>query len=200
MNSIDCVYQRLGINEESHLGGNNITVEGDPAGFMPNVWGWIIREYGIKTILDVGCGNGRQVNYFNSIGMFTVGLEGLSDNVSECLGKGLICIKKDITTLPILRLNNIDLVNCIEVAEHIEEKFVDNFIGTITVGRILCLTAAPPEQTIGYHHVNLKTNEYWIEKIEKVGYSYLKDETKILKDFKEGWFYKSGMLFKKVGL
>jgi cyclopropane fatty-acyl-phospholipid synthase-like methyltransferase len=73
----------------------------------------------------------------------------------------------DLTTGP-YRMP-VDLVISIEVAEHIASEYVDHFLDTVANGRVICMTAALPNQD-GYHHVNCHPPEYWIGKIAKRGY------------------------------
>jgi hypothetical protein len=58
----------------------------------------------------------------------------------------------------------VDVVWSCEVAEHIVEPKVDNYIDTLCNGRIVAMTHAVPGQP-GHHHVNCQPSEYWIEKM-----------------------------------
>ena len=40
--------------DSSHLGGN--IAGGDPASFYPGLWAWLVSEFKVKTVLDIGCG------------------------------------------------------------------------------------------------------------------------------------------------
>jgi hypothetical protein len=43
--------------EHPDLGGN--LRHGDTGGFTPQVWDWVVRRFAIRSMLDVGCGEGR---------------------------------------------------------------------------------------------------------------------------------------------
>ena len=96
----------------------------------------------------------------------------------------------------------IDLVHCCEVVEHIEEQFLDNLLRTLANGRVIAMTHALPGQG-GYHHVNCQPSEYWIQKIEAIGYHYLSMETEEVRNLGSGtecwtYFAKSGLVFERV--
>lgn len=95
----------------------------------------------------------------------------------------------------------VDLVISIEVAEHIAEEFVDHYLDTLANGRIVCMTAALPDQD-GHHHVNCQPSQYWIEKMTTRGYM-ISHENDIYREicatdtgFK--YFMTSGLIFLRV--
>ncbi len=67
---------------------------------------------------------------------------------------------------------NFDLIWCCEVVEHVEEEFVQNIMDTFKLGKIVALTHAVPGQK-GYHHVNCKPKEYWIDLMISDNFKYL---------------------------
>ena len=144
------------------LGGN--FVGGDTNCFTPVLWRYLVDRFGIRSVLDVGCGEGFAVGYFQRLGVSAHGIDGLPANVDRAVAQVAL---HDLTTGP-YRMRA-DLVVCIEVAEHIEERFVANLIDTLANGRVICMTAAGPGQD-GHHHVNCQPSEYWVEKLASKGY------------------------------
>ena len=66
-----------------------------------------------------------------------------------------------------------DIVLCLEVAEHIDNKFSDTFVDNITRhGETIIFSAAIPGQG-GFRHVNEQFQSYWIKKFEDRGYMFL---------------------------
>lgn len=171
-----------------HLGGN--VAGGDPACLEYGVAMWLVEKYEVKTVLDVGCGEGQMVDFFKGFGCWAVGLEGLPRNAEAA---NFPTIVWDITDGP-LRIDKIDLVWCVEVAEHIDEIFVDDFIETLANGALVCMTFSPPGQR-GYHHVNCQPEEYWIEKMETAGYGYMDTETVEMRTHAHGFIAETGLLF-----
>jgi hypothetical protein len=92
----------------------------------------------------------------------------------------------------------VDLVLCVEVVEHIEERFLSSLLQTLQNGRVIAMTHAIPGQ-IGHHHVNCQPSSYWIEKLDGVGYS-LSPENDIYRGIADAepgykYFSDSGLVF-----
>lgn len=65
-----------------------------------------------------------------------------------------------------------DLAMSLEVAEHIDEKYADNFIKTIiSCSDIIIFWAAIPWQ-VWQNHVNVQSPEYWEKKFNKYWYKF----------------------------
>lgn len=171
-----------------HLGGN--VAGGDPDGFEYDVAEWLTYKFPVKTVLDVGCGEGQMVRVFQTFGCQAIGLDGLPRNAEV---SGPATIVWDLTKGP-LRIDKIDLVWAVEVAEHVGEEFVDNFIQTITNGEIVVMTYAAPGQG-GYHHVNEQPEEYWVAKMKEAGYGYLENETLKMREVAQGFVARTGLMF-----
>jgi len=171
-----------------HMGGN--IAGGDPNGLEYDVARWLVRKYDIKTVMDVGCGEGNMVRFFNQYGCNAIGLDGLKRNTDKVEGPA---ITHDLTLGP-CRVSGIDMAWCIEVVEHVRDIYVDNVLETLTNGRIVVLSFAVKKQR-GYHHVNLQSKEYWIEKMRGKGYKYLRRETVKMQGLAIGFLRKNSLLF-----
>lgn len=158
-----------GNSEEQHLGGN--IAEGDPRTYAPAVWDYVIHRFAIKSVLDVGSGLGFAANYFHKAGMQTLAVDGLPFNVTHAVFPTL---QQDITRQPILC--KVDFVHCQEVAEHIDEKFIENFLASLACGRIILITHAVPGQG-GHHHVNEQPAQYWIDQLKRYSCELLQEDT-----------------------
>src|SRR5262245_5296730 len=145
-----------------HVGGN--VRHGDLSCFSRSLWRALIECFAIKSMLDVGAGEGYAVNFFHKAGVWAHGIDGLKRNVERSV---VPITYHDIIQGPYIM--PVDLVLSVEVAEHIDEKYVDNYITTLCNGKIIAMTHAVPGQT-GYHHVNCQTADYWISKIIARGY------------------------------
>lgn len=174
-----------------HLGGNY--GGGDSGTFYPVLWQSLWETYGITSILDVGCGEGHAVKWFLDRHISAVGLDGLTINVEKCPNT---CFEHDLAIEPYIAPAQFDLVWCCEVVEHIEEKYLDNLLKTLANGNYIAITAAQPGQE-GWHHVNCQPRQYWIDKLDAMGYQYLNRETEHLRELAHGWFRMTGMLFVK---
>jgi SAM-dependent methyltransferase len=165
-----------------HLGGT--AIEGDPDSWYPELWDWVVRTFDVASVLDVGCGVGFSTRFFYESGLLVWGLD-----AEPVLEKHLFVgydhleqsiIAHDLTTGCWTRDDTwqTDLVWCCEVAEHIEERFVQNVVDTVTKNcrKVLAFCAAP-KGAGGYHHVNCQDPPYWIEKLEAAGLTYRPDLT-----------------------
>ncbi len=124
-----------------------------------------MRElFAVRSMLDVGCGEGHAVAFFNQIGVYGFGIDGLLTNVHRAVTP---IAHHDLLTGPFTM--PVDLVWSCEVAEHIAESHVDNYISTLVNGKVVAMTHAVPGQD-GHHHVNCQPAEYWIAKMQARGY------------------------------
>jgi hypothetical protein len=144
-----------------------------------------------KSVMDVGCAIGDLVYYWkNNMGIPSHGIEG-SKNAMEyfmCDGIYVLDLREEIK-IGI----HFDLVTCFEVAEHIEPEYADQFLSNLVVlGNRILMSAAPPGQG-GHYHVNCQPYEYWIEKMQFLGYSYDGTTVNILKNIWEPWKKKPGI-------
>ena len=148
--------------ERPDLGGN--IRHGDLATFCPNLWRFLVSRFAVRSMLDVGCGEGHAARFFHDLGVFAHGIDGLRKNVERAV---IPIALHDLLAQPYVM--PVDLVWCCEVAEHIDEGCVDRFLSTLTNGKIIAMTHAVPGQS-GHHHVNCQPAEYWVDMLAERGY------------------------------
>lgn len=157
-----------------HLGG--YITEGDPHTYTPDIWGWLLLEYNIKSVIDIGCGTAVNMKWWKDMGCEVLGIEGHPDAIadSKC---GLIH-KHDYTLGPLwgpvgfLGPKVFDLCLCTEFVEHVEQKYECNWFSTMQCAKRVLMTHALPGQT-GYHHVNEQTADYWVGRFEDEGFTHI---------------------------
>lgn len=174
-----------------HLGGN--VRYGDLFSFTPTLWNFLIERFSVKSFLDIGCGEGHVVDFFRRAGVIAHGIDGLEANVRRSVHPiALHDLSKSSYVMPV------DMVWSCEVAEHIAEEYVSNFVDTLANGKIIVLTHGLPGQG-GHHHVNCQPAEYWITKIVAKGYHQLPDagycRDLAQRDGYQSHFHWSGLLF-----
>lgn len=154
------------------------------------------KKAGATSYLDIGCGPGGMLDEALSLGYDVQGVDG--DFKVGRKNPNKVCIH-DYTNGPLTFDKSFDLVWSCEFVEHVEEKYLDNFMQTFSSGKTVCMTFAPPN-TPGHHHVNCNTEEYWIAIFEKYGFTFNQRLTKELRkksSMKRKFFKKYGLVFKK---
>lgn len=150
-------------NEQAH----NLT---DPAIIVPV----ILEVLNPQSVVDVGCGIGTFLNIFKQNGVDDIlGLDGpwvdkkllskhisLEDFKEVDLEKGFEIDRK------------FDLALCLEVLEHIQDKFASNVVKSLTLASNYIVFSASIPGQMGQNHVNEQWMEYWIDIFKQYGYSF----------------------------
>lgn len=150
-----------------HLGGSEGETHVDEG-----TLDFIIRAAGITSMVDVGCGPGGMVSLALSKGLKAAGVDGdftLQRNVPVHL--------HDFTTGHVDLKRVYDLCWCVEFVEHVEEKYMDNYMKVFQQCRFVLMTHAFPGQG-GHHHVNERPSQYWIDKMAEAGFVFELEMTK----------------------
>ena len=136
----------------------------------------IVERFRPKYVLDIGCGSGQWLDEYRKYKVRTRGIESASAawvSMSEKTQKNVV--KWDLRN-KLKKTYKPDLVQSLEVAEHIEEDYADVFIYNLVKHNadIIFLTAAPPGKG-GNQHVNCQEREYWMAKMKNNGYLFDQD-------------------------
>jgi len=163
-----------GIENKKHLGGYiiGLTNHGDPNSYATEVWDWMVNN-GIKSVIDVGCGEGHSVKYFLQKNIECIGIEGGEIAYNNSPVKQNL-ILHDYTEAPYKLEKKYDAIWSCEFVEHVEEKYLNNFLETFKCAKKIFMTHAVIGQD-GYHHVNCQNSDYWIDKITDIGFEYNKN-------------------------
>lgn len=178
---------------KGYLGGHDWKTHTDQGALQ-----YLINQYSIRSMLDVGCGPGGQVALAKSLGVRAEGVDGDTRCVKEAVG--YFIHENDYTKSEFHPPEDVDLIWSTEFVEHVKEEYVDNFLATFKHARVVFLTFAPPG-TAGNHHVNCQSAEYWIEKMEAIGFRHnlpqtlaVREESTMERDFVRN----NGLLFERV--
>jgi hypothetical protein len=182
-----------GLEKEKHLGGYIVGLgnNGDPNSYATEIWDWMINN-NIKSIIDVGCGEGHSTKYFIDRGIECLGVEGGTIAYNNSTVKNNIVLN-DYTKSSFITNKKYDAIWCCEFVEHVDEKYINNFLDTFKCANKIFLTHALPGQE-GYHHVNCQNSEYWIEKIKKIGFKYNNDLSIYLRSITDKLHVKNTLL------
>jgi hypothetical protein len=182
-----------GIEKEPHLGGYivGLTDHGDPNSYATEVWDWMIKN-NIKSVIDVGCGEGHSVKYFLDRGIVCLGIEGGENAYNNSPSKENL-ILHDYTEGPFIPNKKFDAIWCCEFVEHVYEEYLHNYLETFKNADKIFMTHAIPGQE-GYHHVNCQESQYWINIIEKIGFKYNNDLSMYLRSITDKMHVNSTLL------
>lgn len=181
---------------QPHLGGN--LRHGDHNTIDVNLWRCLVDRFAVRSVLDVGCGEGHAVWNFARMGVIAHGIDGLKLNVRRAVYP---IAHHDLCKGPYYM--PVDMVVSFEMAEHIEERFLNHYLDTLCNGKIVAMTHALPGETSGHHHVNPQTSNYWIKKMSERGYmleAYTYYWRQLAKRCNpDSFFGSSGLVFKQAG-
>lgn len=156
---------------DRHLGG--YIAGGDPATLYPELWAWLVKVRGVRSVLDVGCGDGAAMYQFDQLGAQVIGVDGMPQPNPRIF-------LHDFTTgpwnVPIGVLRELatpwppDIVWSCEFVEHVEERYIGGVLDALALAPTVLMTAAGPGQP-GHHHVNCQEPSYWVGAMATRGYT-----------------------------
>lgn len=158
---------------DRHLGG--YVEGGDPATYYPELWDWLVKDFGVRSVIDVGCGDGVAVRHFQSL--FDGAQNGEVLGVDGCKHENTDIIVHDYITGAFTPCDgtripkSYDLCWSCEFVEHVKERYVPNFLATFACAKHVLMTHAAPGQA-GHHHVNCRPRDYWEGALAAIGFSF----------------------------
>ena len=139
---------------EPHLGGHQNKTHLDNGALD-----WLIKTFHVKSFLDIGCGPGGMVELAKSKGLLVKGIDG--DHTLKRPNETDYTLH-DFTKAPLIPDFEYDIGWSVEFVEHVEEKYIPNYMPCFQSCNTVVITYAPPGWE-GHHHVNLKDEDYWIQ-------------------------------------
>lgn len=132
--------------------------------------GFLKQFFVINSVLDVGAGRGGWLAEWLASGIQDItGVDGSYVRREELLIPQSAFVAHDLK-MPLNLGRQFDLVESLEVAEHIARERADTFVETlVSHGRLILFSAATPGQG-GEFHVNEQPLDYWREKFLRHGY------------------------------
>ena len=130
----------------------------------------LLQEMTIATLLDVGAGHGAWAAEWLAAGVKTVvAVDGDYVRPDQLAIPKKTFRAHDLAT-PLDLKQRFDLVQSLEVAEHLPNAKADLFVeNLVRHGDVILYSAAVPHQG-GEHHVNEQPPEYWRRKFAERGY------------------------------
>ena len=157
---------------------------------------YAIEPLKVRSVLDVGCGAGAWLAALPQFGVDDVlGVDG------EYVDRSMLMVEADRfrpqdITKPFDLGRQFDLVQCLEVAEHVPSKASSQVVDNIVRhGKHVLFSAAVPGQG-GKDHINEQSYEYWRDLFAARGYSlfdYLRPQ--LVGDLSVEPWYRYNVLF-----
>jgi len=156
---------------------------------------YLISQYSPKSVLDVGTGLGTWLNIFKANGVAEVkGLDGpwVDHGMLEIESSEFLTVDLNGRFFPNKKY---DLALCLEVAEHLEEKYAETFIAELAkCSDLIVFSAAIPGQQ-GQNHINEQPPAYWHGLFRQHGFSLYEDFRDLFWDNTEiEWWYRQNIL------
>lgn len=149
-----------------HLGG--FIAGGDANTYCEPLWSWLVEKLSISSVVDIGCGEGHALDWFQRKGCRVWGIDGVEQENPRIT-------QHDFTEGPVddyaMNRNDYDLAWACEFVEHVEERFMPNYLRVFELAQTVAITHAEPGQP-GWHHVNCQPSSYWKGVMAAIGYHF----------------------------
>ena len=141
---------------------------------------WAIQEFGVKSMLDVGCGPGGMVELAVKSGLDAHGIDGDTNITHRWFDQSHFTIH-DFQEGPAPVDRKYDLCWSVEFVEHVYDRYIPNFVQAFQQCRVLFMTHAIPGQG-GHHHVNEQHEPYWLDQMAQYGFKFSREYSDKLRE------------------
>jgi SAM-dependent methyltransferase len=131
----------------------------------------VFHRHGLnpQSVLDVGCGRGAWLARWQASGAKVFGLDGAHVDQQKLMIPKASFRAQDLSTNFDV-LGNFDLVQCMEVAEHLPPQRAAGLVHNLVKNADMVLFSAAVPGQGGEHHINEQPLEYWRKLFENEGY------------------------------
>lgn len=172
-----------GKGDKAHLGG---FTEVDIQGISPHTWRSMMEYFGVKSLLDVGCGRSFSTSWFYLQGVKVQCVEGSRDAIERNLLLSLvdekslekIIVEHDFSLGPWWPEETVDAVWCVELIEHIGRNFQKNYLTAFKKAAFIFVTHS---NWGGWHHTEVHNDLWWISRFQMYGFVYSEKLTEKVK-------------------
>jgi SAM-dependent methyltransferase len=157
-------------------------------------------DFSPSSVVDLGCGRGAFLKTFLDSGAKVYGIDGPWVPWKQLLIPAECFLSTDITKgFP--KVRKVDLAICLEMAEHVPEKFSELIVDFLTDSAdVIYFSAAIPSQG-GAGHVNEQWQSYWADLFFKKGYLpnvQIREFVWAMKDYSP-YYAQNGVIYAKDG-
>ena len=136
----------------------------DMEGISPSLWKGMLEYFGIKSILDVGCGKGISTTWFHTHGVDAQCVEGSHDAITQNIHpmKATKVVEHDFSRGPWWPEQTVDAIWCVEFLEHVGRNFHHNYLPAFRKAAFIIATHSTWG---GWHHVEVHKIAWWKAKV-----------------------------------
>ena len=166
------------MNNPSYSAGYYQSIKEDSVASAREVVPLIMKLLAPRNVVDVGCGSGAWAAAYKQAGAAVLGIDGPDVRIEQLL----------------IQPREFDLVNCLEVAEHLPAARAQSFVRDLCqLSDVSVFSAAVPGQG-GTHHLNEQWPSYWIAFFRENGFQTLDCiRAHIWGNEKVAWWYAQNM-------
>jgi len=158
-----------GKGDKPHLGG---FTDFDPLGVSPSLWTHMVSHWGIKSVLDVGCGKGVSTSWFVTHRLdYVQCVEGSHDAVEQSIvpdAKERV-VEHDFSRGPWWPDRTVDAAWAVEFTEHVGRNYQPNYLTAFRKAALIFVTHS---NWGGWHHVEVHDDAWWRVRWEAAGFVY----------------------------
>ena len=185
---LDALKPKTPMGHTYYPGGS--IVGGDPFLFEADIWDYCLNDLHVKSVLDIGAGEGHAAKYFSDKGCYVVAI----DNDENAMKNAVYPIMKCDLTRDTVSVY-IDIVYMAEFVEHLPESALPNLAETLLKTNLILMTYAEPGQG-GVGHINLQASDYWVEWMGSLGFDIDQSLTMAVREKAKHVHFKTrGMVF-----
>ncbi len=134
---------------------------------------YLLKNFKIASLLDIGCANGDLVKYFRNQSIDAHGIDGdyFATQIYSDIKVRSFLQTHDYCQGPSVLNKNFDLILSYDFLEHVQERFIPYFMKDFKLGEKL-VVSTPSPGCPGWHHVNCQNEKYWIELFRRHGFTH----------------------------
>ncbi len=135
---------------------------------------YLADTYQPDTVVDIGCGSGTYLTFFEDMGVGVLGIDG--ESTGGFVLKPENFIQHDLRKKLILD-EKYDMAICLEVIEHLQPEYEDVMMDSICDASDLIIFSAAKEGQVGTNHYNCQNKPHWLAHFLARGFAQDEEET-----------------------